>query len=141
MRLFSNSILAATCLLFAAGSASAHSFSVAPVHSSYHGGNRGLSMGHGGHGGFFSRLFGFHGRRGDNVQIETVVVTPSVGALGYENYDSMPRPLAPLVVQSDEERYRNATGLALPPRHGVLLVPASSPSSDVTYIWPSNDAG
>jgi hypothetical protein len=39
------------------------------------------------------------------------------------------------VILSDEARYRAATGLALPPRHDLVVVPPTTPKGDVTWIW------
>jgi hypothetical protein len=101
---------------------SAHSVSVAPVHVS---GRHDSYSGHGGGRGFWATLFGF------NVQTEA----PLTGAYGVAMpYDYA---VAPPAIHSDAERYRTATGLALPPRHGVIVVPSATPKGDVTYIWPN----
>jgi len=125
-----------------AGAASAHSFSAAPVHvSSRSSGGHGYGA-HGGHGfwgGFLHALFGIDD--GPVVVVQPVGYAPA-GAMpfGYEADFAATRVAAEAPILSDEARYRAATGLALPPRHGLVLVPPTTPRGDDTWIWSNAGA-
>ena len=41
-------------------------------------------------------------------------------------------------VPSPEQRYRTATGGALPAAHSNILLPPATPKGDYTYIWENN---
>jgi hypothetical protein len=45
----------------------------------------------------------------------------------------------PAAMPSDAERYRLATGKALPASHGTIVLPPSTPGGDETYIWATSD--
>ncbi len=125
-----------------AGAASAHSFSAAPMHVSSHSGGHayGVHSGHGFWGGFFRALFGIE-------DVPAVVVQPVGYAPGglampysYEADFAATRVEAAAPILNDEARYRAATGLALPPRHGLVVVPPTTPRGDETYIWSNSGA-
>jgi hypothetical protein len=143
---FRKKILASVFVLVlgaaSAGGASAHSFSAAPVHVSSHNSLHGYGA-HGGHsfwGGFFRALFG--------IEDEPVVVVQPVGyapggaamPCGYEADFAATRVEAAAPILSDEARYRAATGLALPPHHGLVVVPPATSRGDVTWIWSNAEA-
>jgi hypothetical protein len=99
-------------------------------------GGRGYS-GHSTHGGFFARLFGFHDRPATIVRVETYGYPQQGGNVGF-GYEAGPTAAyQPVAIPSDEDRYRRITGMTLPSPHSLVVLPRSSPTGDVTYIWPN----
>ncbi len=45
----------------------------------------------------------------------------------------------PSAIASAAERYRAATGKALPASHGTIVLPPTTPGGDETYIWATSD--
>jgi hypothetical protein len=44
----------------------------------------------------------------------------------------------PLMLPTDAERYRAATGRSLPAVHGLITLPPATPHGDYTYIWAAS---
>lgn len=55
-------------------------------------------------------------------------------------YDSSAGTRSAAYVPSDDERFRAATGRALPADHGLILLPPATPNGDYTYMWPRSES-
>ena len=117
MRCIVSSLCAAWLGIILAGAAEAHSVYVAPP----------VHVAHGG------------AKSGSSAKSKTVVNVINVGPYGQVSGGMSDGSVAPTatapVVQSDEERYRQATGKTLPAKHGLVQVPATTANGDSTYIW------
>lgn len=136
--------LAGLLLAGIAGSnaAAAHSVSVSSIHSSHSYGGHKYSYGHGSHGGFFSSLFGFHLHDSYASNVVSVrLANASFYTLPPDSYGyaQVTRP-PELAVPDESQRYKIATGKALPSAHGLIVVAPAGPHADSTYIWGSSKA-
>ena len=125
----SSACFASVIVLSTAGAARAHTVVTTYTPRVQHYNGHGHASDHG-----FWRNF-FRALAGDESEPEGVVVavSPDFGPL------NDPRPLV-MTGQSEAERYQLATGRALPAKHGLILVPPTTPRGDSTFIWPSGDS-
>lgn len=85
---------------------------------------------------------GLHGRAGSGyarLGTRTVINGQFVFVGGYNSgvaeREANADPLLDAPVPSDADRYRASTGAILPPEHGMIVLPPTTPRGDVTYLW------